>query len=156
MLGWRHLTGHLTPRFVGGGILRAKRPSLACVIELGEIKPARCDDTTGNHPNHFLLGFRAYALNSHTEQGGQGAAGGEVESLTAQIGLYSTILHQPHPLFGPVRGTQLWVGTAPGGRVGIWGLGFGVSGFRVWGLGLGFGVWGLGFRVQGSGTGLNS
>ena len=34
---------------------------LACVIELGgtgsSLKPPRCDDTTGNHPNHFLLGL---------------------------------------------------------------------------------------------------
>ena len=52
---------------------------LACVIELGEtgssLKPPRCDDTTSNHPNHFLLGFQAYALNSHTEQTSQRLAG---------------------------------------------------------------------------------
>ena len=57
-----------------------KATSLACVVELGEtgssLKPDRCDDTTGNHPNHFLLGFRAYALNSHTEQTGQDLGGG--------------------------------------------------------------------------------
>ena len=51
-----------------------KATSLACVVELGEtgssLKPARCDDTTGNHPNYFLLRFRAYALNPHTEQTG--------------------------------------------------------------------------------------
>ena len=52
-----------------------KATSLACVVEfveLGEtgssLKPALCDDTTGNHPNHCLLGSRAYALNSHTKQ----------------------------------------------------------------------------------------
>ena len=34
--------------------------------------------------------------------------------------------------------------------MGVWGLGFGVSGLRVWGLG--FRVAGLGFRVQGFGV----
>ena len=47
-----------------------KRCLVCFVLELGaagsSIFPARCDDTTGNHPNHFLLGFRAHALNSHT------------------------------------------------------------------------------------------
>ena len=59
--GWRHITRQAT--------------FLASVIKLGEtrssLRPARCDDTTVNHPNHFLLWFRAYALNSHTEQTGQ-------------------------------------------------------------------------------------
>ena len=71
--GWRHITRQAT--------------LLACVTELGEtgssLKPGRCDDTTSNHPNHLLLGFRAYALNSHTKQirkgrtrrAGQGRAG---------------------------------------------------------------------------------
>ena len=56
-------------------------------------------------------------------------AGGEAEPLTAH-GLYSTILHRLHPIVWPSTGvkaaghlqclgTQLWVGTAPGGRVGI-------------------------------------
>ena len=47
-----------------------KATSLACVVELGEtgssLKPDRCDDTTGNHPNHFLF----------TEQTGQDLGGG--------------------------------------------------------------------------------
>ena len=55
MLGWRRLT----PGFVGGGLLRVKRPSFVCVIELDETgslrKSARCDGTTSNHPNHFML-----------------------------------------------------------------------------------------------------
>ena len=45
-----------------------KATSLACVVELGEtgssLKPARCDDTTGNHANHFLRGFRASRLSA--------------------------------------------------------------------------------------------
>ena len=53
--GWRHITRQAT--------------FLARVLELGETrsfpKPARCDDTTVNHPNHFLLGFGAYALNGN-------------------------------------------------------------------------------------------
>ena len=63
---WRHIT--------------RKATSLACVIELGEtgssLKPARFDDATGIHPNHFLLGFRAAALNS---QPGQGSGAGSRE-----------------------------------------------------------------------------
>ena len=69
--GWRHTT--------------RKATFLACVIELGEtessLKPARCDDTTGNHPNHFLLGFRPYALNAHTEQTGQAGTRGDAPCL---------------------------------------------------------------------------
>ena len=67
---------HLTPGFVGGGIFRVKRPSLHVSQKLVKaevlFKPAHCEDTTGNHPNHFLLGFRACAFISHTEQTGQG------------------------------------------------------------------------------------
>ena len=65
MLRWRHLT----PGFVGGGIYRVKRFLVCFVLELGaagsSFFPARCDDITGNHPNHFVLGFRAHALDSH-------------------------------------------------------------------------------------------
>ena len=44
-----------------------------------------------------------------------------------------------------VSGFRVW-----GFGFGVWGLGFGVSGFRVWGLGfLGFRVWGLGLLVRG-------
>ena len=64
MLGWRHLT----PGVCGRRMRQAT--FLACVRELGEtgssLKPAGCDDTTGNHPNHFP------ALNSRTEQTGRG------------------------------------------------------------------------------------
>ena len=53
---------------------------LACVRELGEtgssLKPARCDDTTGNHQNHFLSGVRVCALSSRTEQTGHRPAWG--------------------------------------------------------------------------------
>ena len=53
--GWRHMTSQAT--------------FLACVIELGETGSSPFPPAvTGNHPNHFLLGFRAYALNFHTEQ----------------------------------------------------------------------------------------
>ena len=66
MLRWHHLT----PGFVGGGAYRVRRSFLYFVAELGaagsSFFPAHCDETTGNHPNHFLLGFRAHALNSHT------------------------------------------------------------------------------------------
>ena len=48
----------------------SRQAFLYFVAELGaagsSFFPARCDDTTGNHPNHFLLGFRAHALSSHT------------------------------------------------------------------------------------------
>ena len=40
--------------------LKIKRPPLYAVVSLGERKfflPARCDDTTGTHPNQFRLGF---------------------------------------------------------------------------------------------------
>ena len=41
-----------------------KATFLAYVIELDEIGSsfirARCEDATGNHPNHFLLGFREF------------------------------------------------------------------------------------------------
>ena len=59
--GWRHIT--------------RKATFVACVIELGEtgssLKPARCDDTTGNHP------IWAYTLKSRTEQTGQAGTGAE-------------------------------------------------------------------------------
>ena len=66
MLGWRPHT-----RVCGWRHTKRKAISLH-VPQLGEtgssLKPARCDDTTSNHANHFLLGFRAHALNSHIEQ----------------------------------------------------------------------------------------
>ena len=37
---------------------------------------ARCDDTTGNHPNHFLLGFRAYGQGRGRRQGSKGGQEG--------------------------------------------------------------------------------
>jgi len=42
----------------------------------------------------------------------------------------------------------------PGFAFGVWGLGFGVSGFGLRVSGFEFGVWGLRFRVSGSGLGL--
>ena len=131
---------------------------LACVIELGEtgnsLKPARCDDTTGDHANHFLLGpwgerpqFPHRADGRGDEEAGkqgdrarrQVARFGRFwlglplnpEPLTAQIGLYSIILHRLHPLFGPVRGASSVSGhpvmggngaRRPGGNLGFSGF----------------------------------
>ena len=59
--GWRHIT--------------CKATFLACVIELGETgsshKSAHCDDTTGNHPNHFLLGLRAPSIPHRADRAGK-------------------------------------------------------------------------------------
>ena len=90
---------------------------LACVTELGEtgsfLKPARCDDPTQTISCSGLIRpqFPGRADKEGQEgQGGQSragqgraavAGGGEAEPLTAQMGLYSTILHRLHPLFGP-------------------------------------------------------
>ena len=111
MLGWRPHT-----RVCGWRHITRKAISLH-VPQLGEtgssLKPARCDDTTSNHANHVLLGFRAHALNSHIEQtaikqsarNGQAPRDrptgiGQLRGLGTQVGLYSTTLHRLHPLFG--------------------------------------------------------
>ena len=69
---------------------------LACVIRLGEtgssLIPTRCDDTTGNHPNHLLLRFRAYALNSQLlqtrEERGEAGAGPGTETAQKAVAAF--------------------------------------------------------------------
>ena len=62
--GWEHITRKVT--FLAcvielGQTLKPEVRFLACVLELGEtgtsLIPTRCDDTTGNRPSYFLLGF---------------------------------------------------------------------------------------------------
>ena len=113
MLGWRHLT----PGFVGRGIFRVKRPSLH--VSQNSVKPEVFLNPPAvmiPHKPSPVQGL--YGLNSQAEQirkgrkGREGRAeqgragqlwlaGGEAEPLTAQMGLYSTIHHRLHPLFGP-------------------------------------------------------
>ena len=66
-------------RVCGRRHITRKATFLACAVELGEtgssLKPTRCDDTTGNHPNHFLLRFGVYTLNSRTGQAGTRGGG---------------------------------------------------------------------------------
>ena len=73
---WDGSTSHQVLRVVA----YCASSDLPCMChKIGEtgssLKPTHCDVTTGNHPNHFLSGFRAHALNSHTDQTGQGLGG---------------------------------------------------------------------------------
>ncbi|KAJ1483530.1 hypothetical protein T484DRAFT_2579669 [Baffinella frigidus] len=94
---------------------------------------------------------------------------GPTSGLEGARGAASGLIHRG-PASGLIRGPTLGLGEVrrpaselAGGRGGgVFGLlGCGVWGFRVWGLGLGFGgwgvgcgVWGVGFEVGGLGFGV--